>query len=62
MYSRSAPLDRTAAVLGVHRNTVRHRLAWVADLLDLDLQDPGTRMELWFALQWPPGEAPHQHS
>ncbi|MFJ3775485.1 PucR family transcriptional regulator [Streptomyces sp. NPDC090075] len=53
--------DRTATALGVHRNTVRHRLARVADLLDLDLQDPGTRMELWFALQWLPGEAPHQH-
>ncbi|MEU1159732.1 helix-turn-helix domain-containing protein, partial [Streptomyces sp. NPDC005921] len=53
--------DRTATALGVHRNTVRHRLARVADLLDLDLQDPGTRMELWFALQWLPGEAAHQH-
>jgi hypothetical protein len=44
--------DRTAAALGVHRNTVRHRLARLADLLDVDLQDPGVRMELWFALQW----------
>lgn len=52
--------DRTAALLGVHRNTVRHRLTRVADLLDVDLQDPGTRMELWFALQWLPDEAPHQ--
>ncbi|MFI1029603.1 PucR family transcriptional regulator [Streptomyces sp. NPDC020951] len=51
--------DRTAALLGVHRNTVRHRLARVADLLDADLQDPGTRMELWFALQWLPDEAAH---
>ena len=48
--------DRTAATLQVHRNTVRHRLARVADLLDVDLQDPGVRMELWFALQWLPGE------
>ncbi|MFJ9704526.1 PucR family transcriptional regulator [Streptomyces sp. NPDC101234] len=53
--------DRTAALLGVHRNTVRHRLARVADLLDVDLQDPGARMELWFALQWLPGEAPPKH-
>ncbi|MEU9349122.1 PucR family transcriptional regulator [Streptomyces sp. NPDC048278] len=53
--------DRTAALLGVHRNTVRHRLARVSDLLDIDLQDPGVRMELWFALQWLPDEAPHQH-
>ncbi|MFF4255372.1 PucR family transcriptional regulator [Streptomyces sp. NPDC001663] len=48
--------DRTAATLQVHRNTVRHRLARVADLLGVDLQDPGVRMELWFALQWLPGE------
>ncbi|MFF4507460.1 PucR family transcriptional regulator [Streptomyces sp. NPDC001401] len=48
--------DRTAATLQVHRNTVRHRLARVADFLDVDLQDPGVRMELWFALQWLPGE------
>ncbi|MGH1552331.1 helix-turn-helix domain-containing protein [Streptomyces sp. L7] len=33
--------DRTAAALQVHRNTVRHRLARVAELLDVDLQDPG---------------------
>lgn len=57
--------DRTAALLGVHPNTVRHRLARVADLLDVDLLDvglqgPGARMELWFALQWLPGEAPHK--
>ncbi|MFF4835021.1 PucR family transcriptional regulator [Streptomyces sp. NPDC001315] len=48
--------DRTAAALQVHRNTVRHRLARVAELLDVDLQDPGVRMELWFALEWLPGE------
>jgi hypothetical protein len=48
--------DRTAAALHVHRNTVRHRLARVGELLDVDLQDPGVRMELWFALHWLPGE------
>ncbi|MEU6198369.1 PucR family transcriptional regulator [Streptomyces sp. NPDC047061] len=52
--------DRAAAALQVHRNTVRHRLARVADLLDVDLQDPGARMELWFALQWLPGEVPYE--
>ncbi|WOX13506.1 PucR family transcriptional regulator [Streptomyces sp. N50] len=46
--------DRTAAALHVHRNTVRHRLARIAELLDVDLQDPGVRMELWFALHWLP--------
>lgn len=49
--------DRTAATLHVHRNTVRHRLARVGELLDVDLQDPGVRMELWFALHWLPDEA-----
>uniref|UniRef100_A0AAU2A3R2 PucR family transcriptional regulator n=1 Tax=Streptomyces sp. NBC_00093 TaxID=2975649 RepID=A0AAU2A3R2_9ACTN len=44
--------DRTAATLQVHRNTVRHRLARVGEALGVDLQDPGVRMELWFALQW----------
>ncbi|MFJ9629822.1 PucR family transcriptional regulator [Streptomyces sp. NPDC101175] len=50
--------DRTATALHVHRNTVRHRLARVAELLDVDVQDPGTRMELWFALHWLPNEDP----
>lgn len=48
--------DRTAAALEVHRNTVRHRLARVAELLDVDLQDPSIRMELWFALHWLPDD------
>ncbi|MFI6004650.1 PucR family transcriptional regulator [Streptomyces sp. NPDC051366] len=42
--------DRTAAALGVHRNTVRQRIARAAALLGSDLDDPDTRMELWFAL------------
>ncbi|MFF9471838.1 PucR family transcriptional regulator [Streptomyces roseolus] len=42
--------DRTAAALGVHRNTVRQRIARCAALLDRDLDDPDVRMELWFAL------------
>ncbi|MFD3539742.1 helix-turn-helix domain-containing protein [Streptomyces sp. NPDC058662] len=43
--------DRTAAALGVHRNTVRQRIARCAELLAADLDDPDTRMELWFALR-----------
>ncbi|WP_228982710.1 PucR family transcriptional regulator [Streptomyces sp. DH12] len=43
--------DRTAAALGVHRNTVRQRVARCAALLDTDLEDPDVRMELWFALR-----------
>ncbi|KMO99214.1 helix-turn-helix domain-containing protein, partial [Streptomyces roseus] len=42
--------DRSAAALGVHRNTVRQRIARAAALLDRDLDDPDVRMELWFAL------------
>ncbi|MBT2457172.1 PucR family transcriptional regulator [Streptomyces sp. ISL-86] len=44
--------DRTAAALGIHRNTVRQRVARAATLLGRDLDDPDTRMELWFALRW----------
>ncbi|WP_149181802.1 PucR family transcriptional regulator [Streptomyces sp. TRM49041] len=44
--------DRTAGALGVHRNTVRQRVARCAALLDADLEDAETRMELWFALRW----------
>jgi PucR-like helix-turn-helix protein/purine catabolism regulatory family protein len=44
--------DRTAAALGVHRNSVRHRIARVERRLGVDLADPETRMELWFALRW----------
>ncbi|MFE4055457.1 PucR family transcriptional regulator [Streptomyces sp. NPDC059096] len=46
--------DRTAVALKVHRNTVRHRVARCAALLDRDLDDPDVRMELWFALREPP--------
>ncbi|MCX4778539.1 PucR family transcriptional regulator [Streptomyces sp. NBC_01264] len=44
--------DRSAAALGIHRNTVRQRIARTAALLGgADLDDPDTRMELWFALR-----------
>ncbi|MFF6800741.1 helix-turn-helix domain-containing protein [Streptomyces sp. NPDC012616] len=43
--------DRTAVALAVHRNTVRQRIARCAALLDVDLDDPDVRMELWFALK-----------
>ncbi|MDQ1038485.1 hypothetical protein QFZ75_004901 [Streptomyces sp. V3I8] len=42
--------DRTAVALGVHRNTVRQRVNRCAALLATDLDDPDTRMNLWFAL------------
>ncbi|MER6343167.1 PucR family transcriptional regulator [Streptomyces sp. NPDC001595] len=43
--------DRTAVALSVHRNTVRQRVARCAALLEMDLDDPDVRMELWFALR-----------
>ncbi|MEU7582148.1 PucR family transcriptional regulator [Streptomyces sp. NPDC041068] len=42
--------DRSAVALGVHRNTVRQRIARCEALLGADLNDPDVRMELWFAL------------
>jgi DNA-binding PucR family transcriptional regulator len=46
--------DRTAAMLGVHRNTVRNRISRVTRLLDSDLDDPDVRWQLLFALRWLP--------
>jgi hypothetical protein len=44
--------EPTAAELGVHRNSVRHRIAQVERVLEMDLADPEARMRLWFALRW----------
>ncbi|MEU8762027.1 PucR family transcriptional regulator [Streptomyces sp. NPDC048659] len=43
--------DRTATATGLHRNTVRQRIARCTALLARDLDDPDVRMELWFALR-----------
>ncbi|MCF6474235.1 PucR family transcriptional regulator, partial [Nonomuraea sp. MG754425] len=43
--------DAAAQKLGVHRHTLRYRMRRVADLLGRDLDDPGTRAELWLALE-----------
>jgi purine catabolism regulator len=43
--------DPTAARLGVHRHTVRNRIRRIAELTGTDLEDAGTRAELWFALR-----------
>ncbi|WP_406115152.1 PucR family transcriptional regulator ligand-binding domain-containing protein [Streptomyces sp. NBC_01014] len=43
--------DRTAAALGVHRNTVRQRIGRCRTLLGTDLDDMDVRSELWFALR-----------
>ncbi|MFE0026209.1 PucR family transcriptional regulator [Amycolatopsis sp. NPDC059021] len=44
--------DRAAAGLGVHRNSVRHRIGQIERVLGVDLADPEVRMRLWFALRW----------
>jgi purine catabolism regulator len=44
----------TAEELGVHRNTVRNRLATAERLLGRSLDDAATRMDVWAALQAPP--------
>lgn len=44
--------------LGVHRNSVRHRIRRIEALLGTDLADPQRRMELWFAQQWLPRSWP----
>ena len=47
-------LTRPAEELGVHRNTVRNRLATAERLLGRPLDDAATRMDVWAALQAPP--------
>ncbi len=44
--------DRSAVALGIHRNTVRQRIARASELLEADLGDPDERAELWLALKW----------
>jgi PucR family transcriptional regulator, purine catabolism regulatory protein len=44
--------DGAASALGVHRNTVRNRIALVQQLIGRDLNDADVRMQLWFALRW----------
>ncbi|MGY1701146.1 PucR family transcriptional regulator [Geodermatophilus sp. SYSU D00766] len=45
--------EPAAAALGVHRHTLRKRMARAGDLLGRDLDEPGTRAELWLALHPP---------
>jgi PucR family transcriptional regulator, purine catabolism regulatory protein len=45
--------EPAATELGVHRHTLRKRMHRAAELLDRDLDDPGTRAELWLALHPP---------
>lgn len=43
--------ERTARALGVHRNTVRPRIAAAENLLGVSLDDPDVAAELWIALR-----------
>jgi purine catabolism regulator len=45
--------EPAAAALGVHRHTLRKRVRRAEDLLRRDLDEPGTRAELWVALHPP---------
>ncbi|SFO53728.1 purine catabolism regulatory protein [Geodermatophilus obscurus] len=45
--------EPAAAALGVHRHTLRKRMKRAGDLLGRDLDEPGTRAELWLALHPP---------
>jgi purine catabolism regulator len=45
--------EPAAALLGVHRHTLRKRINRTADLLGRDLDEPGVRAELWLALHPP---------
>ncbi|GAB4098366.1 PucR family transcriptional regulator [Sinomonas halotolerans] len=43
--------EATARELGVHRNSVRHRIGRAAELLGVDLDDPDVAAHLWLALR-----------
>lgn len=43
--------ERAAAALGVHRNTLRHRMAAAVRVTGADLDDPDVASRLWLALR-----------
>lgn len=43
--------ETTARELGVHRNSLRHRIAIASKLIDADLDDPDVAANLWLALR-----------
>lgn len=47
-----ANIPSTAAALGLHPNTVRHRLARIGTLTGADLDDFAALVEIWWALHW----------
>jgi purine catabolism regulator len=50
-YLRSCSEQAAAGELGVHRHTVRNRLARAETLPGAGLNDPDVRAELWLALR-----------
>jgi purine catabolism regulator len=50
--------EDVARELGVHRNTVRHRLGLIGQTLGLDLDDPDVGARLWLALRAHDGAGP----
>lgn len=50
--------DRSAVLLKVHRNSVRHRIQLVERALRIDLGQAQHRMDLWYAVNWLPPEWP----
>jgi hypothetical protein len=51
--------DRSAVLLKVHRNSVRHRIKQIELALHVDLSQAQTRMDLWYAVNWLPPDWPH---
>lgn len=43
--------ERAAGELGVHRNTLRHRIDTATRVLGKDLDDPDVASRLWLALR-----------
>ncbi|GAB3212930.1 helix-turn-helix domain-containing protein [Marinactinospora endophytica] len=50
-FDAAASVTAAARALGVHRNTVMHRLRRIEDLLHVDLSDPDTRLALHLAVR-----------
>lgn len=49
--------EKAARELGLHRNSVRHRIGIAESLLEADLNDPDVVAPLWLALRGPRGQA-----
>lgn len=43
--------EAAARAIGVHRNTIRHRIERCGEILDVDLTDPDVTAELWLTLR-----------